>query len=76
LPRGRTRQGGSPGSRGFILADALVALLIAAIGFAVILGGATGALRAVAAQRARLLALIQEENEGVQQAPGVVAAGP
>ena len=73
LPRGRTRphQPGS-GSRGFILADALAALLIAGIGLAAVLGGAASSVRLVAAQGARLLALVQQENSRVEQAPEIV----
>lgn len=71
LPRGRTRQRGR-GSLGFILVDALVALLIAAVALATILGGVATSVRLVAAQRQKLLSLVQQENGGVQQAPEIV----
>ncbi len=61
-----------PGSPGFILADALAALLIAAIALAAILGGAASSVRLVAVQGARLLALVQQENTRVQQAQDIV----
>ncbi len=61
-----------PGSPGFILADALAALLIAAVALAAILGGAAGSVRLVAAQGEKLLALVQQENGRVAQAPDVV----
>jgi hypothetical protein len=77
LPRGRTNRHGRgrparPGSPGFILADALAAILIAAIALAAVLGSAAGSVRLAAAQGARLLALVQQENARVQQAPDVV----
>ncbi len=65
------RRSGSPG---FILADALAALLIAAIALAAILGGAAGSVRVVAAQGERILALVQQENVHVEQAPDIVHA--
>jgi hypothetical protein len=73
LPRGRTRPPApGSGSPGFILADALVALRIAAISLATVLGGAASSVRLVAAQGARLLALVQQENSRVEKAPEIV----
>lgn len=78
MPRGRTRRTGPgrQGSRGFVLADALAALLIASVALAAILGGAAGSVRLAAAQEEKVLALVQQENDRVQQAPDIVAAGP
>jgi hypothetical protein len=76
LPRGRTRRrGAQPGSPGFILADALAALVIAAIALGALLAGAGNAVRLVAAQAQKVTTLVQQENDHVQQAPDVVAAG-
>ena len=60
------------GTSGFVLADALAALLIAAIALATVLGGTAGSVRLVAAQGLKLLALVQQENRHVQQAPDIV----
>ncbi len=87
MPRGRTRRRAPHrepphreiepprGSPGFILADALAALVIAAMTLTAILGGVAGSLRLAAAQEAKLLALVQQENDRVQQAPDTVVAG-
>lgn len=76
MPRGRTRRHGAQrGSRGFILADALAALVIAAIALGTMLAGAANAVRLVSAQAGKVTALVQQENDRVQQAPDVVAAG-
>jgi hypothetical protein len=76
LPRGRTRRSrAQPGSPGFILADTLAALVIAAIALGTLLAGAGNAVRLVAAQAAKVTTLVQQENNHVQQAPDVVAAG-
>lgn len=76
LPRGRIRRRGrSPGSPGFILADALAALVIAAIALGTLLAGAASSVRLVSTQAGKVTALVQQENDHVQQAPDVVAAG-
>ena len=76
MPRGRTRgRGARRGSPGFILADALAALVIAAIALGALLAEAGNAVRLTAAQAQKVTALVQQENDHVQQAPDVVAAG-
>jgi len=55
--------------------DVLAALAIAAISLVTILGGIGNAVRLVAAQEAKVSALVEQENERVAQAPDIVAAG-
>lgn len=70
------RTSGRPGQApGFILVDVLAALAIAAISLATVLGGIGNAVRLMAAQEAKVSALVEQENERVAQAPGIVVAG-
>jgi hypothetical protein len=51
----------------------MAALVIAAIALCTLLAGAASSVRLVSAQAGKVTALVQQENDHVQQAPDVVA---
>ncbi len=62
-------------SSGFVLADVLVALIIAAIALGSILGGISSAAAVVTSQRSRVLNLVQQENASASSAGAILSPG-
>lgn len=65
----------SPAAPGFILADVLVALFIAAIALGAVLAGVTHAAKSVSIQGERVTKLLSVENERASKAAQILSAG-
>jgi hypothetical protein len=65
----------SRSASGFILADVLAALVIAAIALSTLLTGVTHAAKLVSVQGERIVHLVTQENDGASKTMQVLAVG-